>query len=131
MQIPLNTVDFGKTTREWRVLQPVMHRVKLDSTQGKQRQLPFFLQPSPKKSRQSVERRASSSDEESKSKKGPTGPAGLKYRIHYDHQAKNLVLRVIEGRVSPTQVDKEFESLPCRTWAKPTCWEGSQTPLWM
>ena len=34
-----------------------------------------------------------------------TGPAGLKYRIHYDHQAKNLVLRVIEGRVSPTQVN--------------------------
>ena len=42
----------------------------------------------------------SSSDEDSKSKKGAmTGPAGLKYRIHYDHQAKNLVLRVIEGRV--------------------------------
>ena len=32
VQIPLNTVDFSKTTREWRVLQPVMHRVsKLDS----------------------------------------------------------------------------------------------------
>ena len=29
VQIPLNTVDFGKTTREWRVLQPVMHRVSL------------------------------------------------------------------------------------------------------
>merc|ERR1719397_265091 len=80
VQIPLNTVDFGKTTREWRGLQPVMHR------------------PSPKKSRQSVERRASSSDEESKSKKGLTGPAGLKYRIHYDHQAKCLALRVIGGR---------------------------------
>ena len=30
VQIPLNTVDFGKTTREWRVLQPVMHRVSLN-----------------------------------------------------------------------------------------------------
>ena len=29
VQIPLNTVDFSKTTREWRVLQPVMHRVSL------------------------------------------------------------------------------------------------------
>lgn len=50
-----------------------------------------------------MERRLSSSDEEAKSKaKAPTGPAQLKYRIHYDHQAKSLVLRVLEGRVSPT-----------------------------
>ena len=104
MQIPLNTVDFGKTTREWRVLQPVMHRVSLTQLSVNIDNFLSFFQPSPKKSRQSVERRASSSDEESKSKKGPTGPAGLKYRIHYDHQAKSLVLRVIEGRVSPTQV---------------------------
>ena len=56
-----------------------------------------------------MERRVSSSDEDSKSKKGAmTGPAGLKYRIHYDHQAKNLVLRVIEGRVGWTQVDKNW-----------------------
>ena len=60
----------------------------------------LFLQPSPRKSRPSMERRASSSDEEAKSKKGPTGPAGLRYRINYDHSSKNLVLRVIEGRVS-------------------------------
>ena len=42
MQIPLNTVDFGKTTREWRVLQPVMHRVKLDSTHRQQSSTTFF-----------------------------------------------------------------------------------------
>ena len=60
----------------------------------------LLLQPSPRKSRPSMERRTSSSDEEAKSKKGPTGPAGLRYRINYDHSSKNLVLRVIEGRVS-------------------------------
>jgi hypothetical protein len=47
-----------------------------------------------------VEKRASSSDEESKSAKGPAGPPGLKYRIHYDRQTSHLVLKVIEGRVS-------------------------------
>ena len=137
VQIPLNTVDFSKTTREWRVLQPVMHRVskhdspglpiystQSDSNRKRKSWLTIYstqrsvhnkrgkpdwtqlpqLQPSPKKSsRQSVERRLSSSDEEAKSKaKAPTGPAQLKYRIHYDHQAKSLVLRVLEGRVSPT-----------------------------
>ena len=31
-----------KTTREWRVLQPVMHRVKLDSTHRQQSSTTFF-----------------------------------------------------------------------------------------
>jgi len=81
VQIPLSQIDFNKQNKECRVLQPVMTK------------------KSPKKSRPSTEKRSSSSDDDTKSRKpGPSGPPALKYGIHYDHHSKSLVLRVIQCR---------------------------------
>ena len=89
IHIPLNQVDLSTMNREWRSIQP-----------------PSKVSKSPRQS-QSSKKRDSSSDDEKKSQRRSSsapsskGPAELRYRIHYEHGSKTMVLRVMEAQNLP------------------------------
>jgi len=88
VQIPLGQVDFSKVNKEWRSIQPTTTKPA----------------KSPKQSSTKKSSKSSSSDDEKKSTKRSSsssamkGPPSLRYKIHYEHPSRTMVLTVMEAK---------------------------------